>query len=118
MATPAETCARLLGALEDLAAQEALLLRGADFPGVLATQERAAPLVERLAALAGTGDAAVRLRVSAVLTLRSSSLDWLGAEMTRVRAELQSMQVSRRRIAQIAPAYGRHEGATQFHAQG
>ncbi|MBC7368211.1 MAG: hypothetical protein H7343_15595, partial [Undibacterium sp.] len=52
MSSPAHTCARLLAALEDLVSQEASLLRAADFAGVLATQERAAPIVERLAALA------------------------------------------------------------------
>jgi septum formation inhibitor MinC len=118
MATPAETCARLLAALEDLVAQEAALMRAADFTGVLATQERAAPLVERLAALAATADAAVRIRVSAVLALRSRSLEWLGAEMARVRTELQSMQVSRRRVAQIAPVYGTRRPTPAFSAQG
>jgi len=118
MATPAQTCARLLSALEDLVAQEALLLRAADFAGVLATQERAAPLVERLAALAGTADAAIRVRINGVLSLRSRSLEWLAAEMARVREDLQTMQVSSRRVAQIAPVYGRHGVTNQFRAQG
>lgn len=118
MSTTAATCARLLGALEDLAAQEALLLRAADFQAVLATQERAAPLVERLAALAGTADAAVRIRVSGVLALRARSLEWLSAEMARVRADLQQMQSSHRRIAQFAPVYGQREAAVHFSAQG
>ncbi len=118
MTTPAETWVRLIGALEDLAAQEALLLRGADFTAVLATQARAAPLVERLVALAGTADAAARARLSAVQALRSRSLEWLGAELARGREELQAMQVSRRRIAQIAPVYGHRGIAAQFRAQG
>jgi hypothetical protein len=105
MAHPAATCARLLAALEDLVSQEAVLLRAADYPGVLAAQERAAPLVERLAALAATADAAVRTRVAAVLALRSASLDWLAGEMDRVRGELAAMESSERRVAQVAPAY-------------
>jgi hypothetical protein len=118
MAAPAQTCARLLAALEDLVAQEALLLRAADFAGVLATQERAAPLIERLTALATTADAAVRVRVGAVLALRSRSLEWLGSEMARVREELQGMQAGRRRLAQCAPVYSRPRAAVQFSAQG
>jgi hypothetical protein len=118
MPAPAETCARLLAALEDLVAQEAVQLRAADFPGVLATQERAAPLIGRLAALATTADAAVRVRIAGVLALRSRSLDWLGAEMARVRDELSAMQVSRRRVAQIAPVYGARGPAVHFRAEG
>lgn len=120
MATTAETWVRLLGALEDLAAQEALLLRGSDFAGVLATQARAGPLIARLATLAETADAGVRLRVKSVLALRARSLEWLETEMSRVRDELQTMQVSSRRVAQFAPVYGHGpRGApTQFNAQG
>lgn len=105
MASPAHTCARLLTALEDLASQEAVLLRAADFAGVLATQERAAPVVERLAALAATADAAVRLRVEAVIALRSRSLEWLAGEMARVRTELAGLEANERQIARVVPAY-------------
>ncbi len=105
MATHAHTCARLLTALEDLVSQEAVLLRAADYSGVLATQERAAPLVERLAALATTADAAVRMRVAAVTALRSRSLEWLAGEMARVRTELSEMAASERQVARVAPVY-------------
>ncbi len=113
MSSPAQTCARLLAALEDLVSQEAVLLRAADFSGVLATQERAAPLVERLAALATTADAAVRTRVAAVIALRSRSLEWLAGEMERVRSELAGMEASERQVARVAPVYMSHAGPRQ-----
>jgi hypothetical protein len=105
MAAPAHTCARLLAALEDLVSQEAVLLRAADYSGVLSTQERAAPLIERLAALAATADAAVRTRVAAVTVLRARSLEWLAGEIARVRIELAEMAVSERQVARVAPVY-------------
>ncbi|MBC7368313.1 MAG: hypothetical protein H7343_16130, partial [Undibacterium sp.] len=97
--------ARLLAALEALVSQGASLLRAADFAGVLATQERAAPVVERLAALAPAAHVAVRMRVETVIALRSRSLEWLAGEMDRVRAELSAMETSERQVARVAPAY-------------
>ena len=102
----AQTFARLLTALEDLLTQEAVLLQVADYPGVLALQQRSAPLVDRLASLAAHADAAVRRRVAAVVARRAEAMELLAAEITRTRVELSDMQASQHRAARIAPVYG------------
>jgi hypothetical protein len=107
METRAQTLARLLSALEDLSEHETLLLRAEDYTGVLETQQRAAPVVERLTRLADAADGKTRQRIAAVLAKRQRSYDWLSAKIACVRGELRELQASQRRIAQIAPAYGR-----------
>jgi hypothetical protein len=56
METPAQRCARIVSALEDLVNQEAAALRAGDFDAVNEIQDRAAPLVEFLALHATEGD--------------------------------------------------------------
>ncbi len=106
MARAAQTFPRLLTALEDLISQEEVLLRAADYLGVLATQERAAPLVDRLAGLAMHADLATRSRITALVARRTEGLELLAAEIERTRVELSEMQASQHRAARIAPVYG------------
>jgi hypothetical protein len=109
METPAQTCLRLLAALEDLATQEAAALDARNFPAAVAIQTRAAPLVEHLAAHGppiAEKDAAFRARVAAFHARRRQTGEWLATQVARAREELLQMQVSQRRVAQIAPAYG------------
>ncbi len=110
METVAQTCTRLLIALEDLASQEAAALDARDFARVVAIQERAAPLVEHLGthgpAVAGR-DPVFRARVVALHARRRQTGDWLAAQVEHAREELHRMAASQRRVAQIAPVYGR-----------
>jgi len=110
METPAQTCLRLLAALEDLAVQEASALDARDFAAAVVIQERAAPLVEHLAAHGpeiADRDAAFRARVAAFHARRQQTGEWLATQVARAREELHRMQVGQRRVAQIAPVYGR-----------
>lgn len=110
METTAQTCSRLLTALEDLAAQEAAALDARDFPAAVAIQGRAAPLVEHLAAHGppvADKDPAFRARVAAFHAHRLQMGEWLATQVARAREELREMDSSRRRVAQIAPVYGR-----------
>ena len=106
MTPAAQTFMRLLTALEDLIAQEEVLLLAADYPGVLATRERAAPLVGRLASRAVHADAAMRTRIAAIVTRRAQGMELLAVEIERTRVELSEMKASQHRAARIAPVYG------------
>ena len=106
MESPAQTCARLLVALEELVAQEAGRLEARDFAAVVRIQERAAPLIEHLAVHGREiSDEAFRARVRAVLARRQRTGEWLGAQLARVREELRQTVIAQRRMAQMAPAY-------------
>jgi hypothetical protein len=108
METPAQMCTRLLTALEDLAAQEAATLQARDFATAIAIQDRAAPLVELLAAhREELNDPTLRARVAELFARRSRTGEWLAEQMARVREELRQTDVARRRVAQVAPVYGR-----------
>jgi hypothetical protein len=108
METPAQRCARIVSALEDLVNQEAAALRAGDFDAVNEIQDRAAPLVEFLALHATEGDTPqLRQRIGTLETQRQRSADELDAGIARLRDEMQRTTVARRRVAQIAPVYGR-----------
>lgn len=105
METPVRQLRRVLVALEDLAAQEELLLRAEDYLAVPALQLRMAPLVECLAAGAAAADAPLRQRISALIERRSRNQEGLARQLTRVRDALVQIQTSRQQIARVAPAY-------------
>ncbi|MCX6953346.1 MAG: hypothetical protein NTV51_14425 [Verrucomicrobia bacterium] len=108
METPAQTCARLLGALEELADAEAATLRHRDFAAVADIQDRAAPLIEYLATHGpAVADNALRARVWEFLRRRAQTGEWLDLQLAEARAELQGMQASQHRVARIAPVYGK-----------
>jgi hypothetical protein len=107
MNVPAATFIRLLGALEDLAAQEATQLAGEDYAALRQTQERAAPLVTELARLGGAAvSTAVRPRLEALLARRQQNQERLADRVACVRDALLRTQVHQRRAGQVAPAYG------------
>jgi len=114
METPAQTCARIITALEDLAAQEAAALETRDFTAAITIQDRAAPLVEHLATYAGEiTDPALRARIAAVHARRDRTGEWLAEQISRVRQQLHDLEAGQRRVAQVAPAYGRGAGASR-----
>lgn len=107
METSVQACSRIAAALEDLSRQEAAALQAQDFAAVAAIQDRAAPLVEHLAAheqeIASEG---LLARIAGVLALRNQTAEWLAAKIGQVREELSQMEASRRRVSRLAPAYG------------
>ena len=121
METASERCARIVTALEDLAAQEAAGVSHRDLAGVQALHERTAPLIEFLASVGSDVLSApgLRRRLIAVYELRHRSGEALAAAMARTRLKLTQTEVAQRRVARIAPAYGDHGLRTpQLHAVG
>jgi hypothetical protein len=97
---------RLLSSLETLVDQEAAQVAAGDHGGVLRTQQRATPVVIRLAELgARTTDASAHARVVALLSKRQRSQHQLAAQIGRVRCELARARESQHRLAGIAPLY-------------
>jgi hypothetical protein len=106
MESPARSIDRLLASLETLVDQEAAQVAAGDHGGVLRTQQRATPVVTRLAELgARTTDAAAHARVVALLSKRQRSQQQLSAQIGRVRSELGRARESQQRLAGIAPLY-------------
>lgn len=120
MESPAQTCARLLAALEDLVAEEASLLADEQVAAMVVLQERMAPLVDRLVALATTADATVQTRVRALVARRGYVGAELAARIAHLRDELDRMAEARHTVNRIAPVYGGIPEATprQFSAIG
>ena len=103
----AQTCARLLVALEEIAEQEASALRERDFAAVSEFQARAQPLVEYLGKHGpAIANQAFLQRVRAFLTRRQSSYRWLAGEIEQTREALRQTQESVGRVTRIAPVYG------------
>lgn len=108
METPLQSCARITDALEDLVRQEAAALHGGDFATLVLLQDRAAPLVEHLVAHQHQiSSRELRSRVTAVIALRNQTSERLAQQIEQTGDELRAMDASRRRVAQVAPAYGR-----------
>lgn len=116
MRDPRQRTARLVDAIEDLVAQEALALRAGEFTLAREFTARVAPLLADLAASDGArtvllGDPDLQNRIRGVHALRRDSSAWLEAEMARVSGELQETSAARGRVARIAPVYGQPAGA-------
>jgi hypothetical protein len=106
METPLQTATRLLTALEELAAQESILLRTLDFVDAVAVQERAAPLVDQLSALAVHPEvASLRAKVLSLVERRQQSRHFLDAQLGRLQSELRRIDEARTRLTRVAPAY-------------
>jgi hypothetical protein len=112
MQTPAQRCARLVSALEDLAAQEEASLHARDFSAIVSIQERTGAIVTDLVAHAAATDRELRARVAAVQQRRDRCAEWLANEIAGTRDELRETEVSRNRVAKIAPVYGSSGSAT------
>lgn len=113
MKAPRQTFSRLLGALDELVAQEAATLNQRDFGAVADIQRRAQPLVDALSDLGiAAADDLARARVAGLLARRQHNIDFLESQLATARAELLSVQESTRRVACIAPAYGQPKRAS------
>lgn len=106
MQNPAQRCARLVAALEDLAAQEEASLRTKDFPAVESIQVRAGALVDDLVSLAASMDLPLQARIASVHARRARTSEWLEGELSAARAELRETSFAQGRVARIAPVYG------------
>lgn len=110
MEEPFDRALRLLAALEELAGQEAVLLRSASAAEAVQAAEivgRAEPLVQALGELAG--DDRVRglsPRIAALMARRRENAAVLESHLARLRSNLRSLDESRGRLARIAPVYG------------
>ena len=98
----------MVTALADLADQESAALRAGDYVAAAEIQNRCAPLVEFLSghaeAMRGRADLLGELR--RIRALRNAGSSQLGLRLEEARAERDGLQSSRRRLNQIAPAYG------------
>jgi hypothetical protein len=110
--TPEQAMTRLVGALELLYAQEAVQSREGHHAAARATQQRSAPLIQRIAEL---GAAAVtgptRIRLAALAEHRRQSQVRMAAELARLRQEMARTRAIQARLKRIAPAYGRRSDA-------
>ncbi|HVU31943.1 MAG TPA: hypothetical protein VHE61_00815 [Opitutaceae bacterium] len=105
--TTSQRCVRLVGALEDLAAEELANLRLRDFATVLSIQKRAAALVDDLVIHGpAVADESLRSRIAGVIARRTEAATWLATEIEVTRTELQSVETKQRRMARVAPVYG------------
>lgn len=107
MDTPAQTCARLVVALEDLLACEAASVKNRDYSSALDIQERAAPLIDYLA-INGSRypDSGLQKKIHALAERRRITGELLSAQLAEVKENLQSTRASQHRVARIAPVYG------------
>lgn len=120
MESPAQTCARLLAALEDLVTEEAGLLAEEQIVEMVALQDRMAPLVEHLVSLAPIADGGVRQRVRALVERRAYTGADLAIRIVHLRQELDRVAETRHTVNRIAPVYGMAPQAapSQFSAVG
>lgn len=107
METPAQRCARLVVALEDLVAREAASLACDDITTLMSLQQQADPLVSHLGRHGpAVVDEALRSRIGALLARRQETADVLGRRIEETRGRLAELDASRRRVARVVPAYG------------
>lgn len=105
MTDAARELSRLVGTLEDFCGQETVLFRAADYDGIRAVQERAAPVVSRVAALAPAGEAAIHERVARLIERRAELILEMKAASGRTGRELAEVSEGVRQCARVAPAY-------------
>lgn len=113
MTATAQDCARMVTALADLADQESAALRAGDYAAAAEIQGRCAPLLEFLSVHAESirGRAELTGQLRQIRAQRNESSAQLEARIEAARTELGTLQSSRRRLNQIAPAYGHANAA-------
>jgi hypothetical protein len=106
MEAPATRAHRLLTALELLLTQEGRYRQAGLDELMLATRQRAEPLVQQLAMLAGAcGVTGLDERVRAILERNDEHARCLQVKMAELGAEIQRLEGARQRVAQLLPAY-------------
>lgn len=113
METPSQTCVRLIGALEDLGAQEAACLGTRDFDALFQVQERADPLIKYLGEHRADAVAAgIENRIAAWLARREENARRLATEITAAKTRIDQLDANRRRLTRVAPAYGARDATS------
>jgi len=106
MEAPVTRATRLLTAVELLLEQEGMYRRSGLADLMLATRQRAEPLVQQLALLAGAyGVTGLDDRVRLLLERNDEHARWLQIKMAELGAEIQRLEGARQRAAQLMPAY-------------
>lgn len=101
-----ERARRLLAALDDLAGQEAVLLRSLDLVEAIQISERCSPLVDEICRLASEPEVQeLHTQVGELLALRQRNAALLESHLSRVQEEIRRVDESRRRVARTAPVY-------------
>jgi hypothetical protein len=105
MSDAARELARLVGVLEDVFEQEAVLFRASDYDGIRAVQEKAEPIVARVATLGPIGGAAISERVTRLIRRRAALVVQLGTACSNLKHELSEVREGEQQCARVAPAY-------------
>jgi hypothetical protein len=107
MKSAGQTAVRLLGALEDFASREAVLLQTGQYAQMAEVQRRAGPLIFRLCALAAEPDAAaLSERVAALVARRRETMLGLQERRNFVRSERQRLAATSERL-RLVSHYGK-----------
>ncbi len=123
MEAPRQRFSRLLTALDELVTREAATVQAGDLAEVQSIQRRTGALVNALAGMRpDAADPTARAHIADLLARRQHSIEFLESQLATARAELLAVQESTRRVARIAPVYGRPQSsislAPQFRATG
>jgi hypothetical protein len=103
---------RLITALADLLAREALAARGGSGLAVRALQDRIAPLISRLVELSEAGfDPEVAAAWAEIRRRREDNRRLMEAARERLRGQIAAKTANLGKLRRIAPAYRRRQGA-------
>jgi len=106
---------RLIAALADLLAREALAARGGSGLAVRALQARISPLIRRLVELSEPGfDPELAEAWAEIRQRREDNRRLMEAARERLRAEIAAKTANLGRLRRIAPAYRRRPGAATY----
>jgi hypothetical protein len=109
MTDAARELSRLVGALEDVVGQEATLFRAADYSGIRATQERAGPIITRLAEMSSSAGAAISARVVELIERRAALLLEMKRVSGQMSRDLKEVDEYERQFGRVAPVYAKRE---------
>jgi hypothetical protein len=112
MKSACNRAARLLGALENFASREAILLRVGDYAGFAAVRKRETPLIVRLCELgSGAETGPLMGRLQALLARRRENLSMLQKRTLFLSAERRRLAATKERLRMVSP-YGRSSSLT------
>ena len=99
-----ETAVRLIGALEDFAEREAVMLRAGDFAGFSAVRKRETPLIVHLGELGEVGATRILAkRLEALVDRRREILSMLNDRWGNLSAERGRLAARRERLQWVGP---------------
>ncbi|MFT3869097.1 MAG: hypothetical protein QM715_11620 [Nibricoccus sp.] len=111
METPHQTIARLLTALETLTREEETLFESGFYVESTAVQQRAMPLVRKIAELlvgpnvAQTLEKSIQLRLHELLKSRQAHYERLSARLDETQKELEKIATAQTRAKRLRPVY-------------